>query len=204
MIQEPFVVAPHPAVLDPGTHGIAKDFHVRMDRPGRLTGIQRCSAATVHGGLELFYTMVTQERFVTPFLAKFNGVLKNVLEWTWWDAVVAALKEKSDGGWYVYYVGEAVPVGTLSPWWFNGFLDRLSDLLRHEHVETYLGIVYVDDFADPSFIKIYDPNNLGSSCGSSSRSVLPSWVLSRVPPTDLHATAPIPGNRRRWWQELLA
>ncbi len=30
-----------------------------------------------------------------------------------------------------------------------------------------LGIVYVDDPVAPSLIKIYDPNNLGSTCGSS-------------------------------------
>lgn len=148
--------------------------------------------------------MVIQEKIVTPFIAKFNGVLKNALEWAHWEALVATLKAKSDGGWYVYYVGEKVPTGPLSPWQFDGFLGKISDLLRREHDEPYLGIVYVDDFADPTFVKIYDPNDLGSACGSSGRRVLPSWVLSRTPPIDLHAPVSNPGNRRRWWQNLFA
>jgi hypothetical protein len=40
-------------------------------------------------------------------------------------------------------------------------------LLRAEHHESYCGIVYADDLENPRLIKIYDPNNLGSSCGSS-------------------------------------
>jgi hypothetical protein len=148
--------------------------------------------------------LVTQEKIVASFIAKFNGVLKNALEWAHWDALVATLKAKSDGGWYVYYVGEEVPTGPLSPWQFVSFLEKISELLRREHDESYLGIVYVDDFENPAFVKIYDPNNLGSSCGGSGRRVLPSWVLSRTPPTDLHAALPNPGNRRRWWQSLFA
>lgn len=148
--------------------------------------------------------MFTQEKIVAPFLSKFNGVLKNALEWAHWDALVATLKSKSDGGWYVYYVGEGIPTSPLSPWQFDGFLEKISEMLRREHDEPYLGIVYVDDFADPAFVKIYDPNNLGSACGSGGRRVLPSWVLSRVPPTDLNAAVPNPENRRRWWRSLFA
>ncbi len=148
--------------------------------------------------------MNTQEQNVTPFVSKFNGVLKNVLEWTHWEALVATLKAKSDGGWYVYYVGENIPTSPLSSEQFDIFLTEMSDLLRREHDEPYLGIVYVDDFENPAFVKIYDPNDLGSACGSSGRRVLPSWVLSRTPPTDLHAALSNPGNRRRWWQSLFA
>jgi len=39
--------------------------------------------------------------------------------------------------------------------------------LRADHHESYCGIVYADDLDKPRLIKIYDPNNLGSSCGSS-------------------------------------
>lgn len=139
---------------------------------------------------------------MTPFISKFNGMLKNVLEWTQWEALVATLKAQSDGGWYVYYVGEAVPAGPLPPYRFVGFLEKISDLLRREHDESYLGIVYVDDFENPAFVKIYDPNDLGSACGSGGRRVLPGWMLSRIPPTDLQTAVSNPGNRRRWWQSL--
>ncbi len=141
---------------------------------------------------------------MTLFISKFNGVLKNVLEWAHWETLTATLKAKSDAGWYVYYVGEEVPADPLPPDRFVRFLEKISDLLRRDHDEPYLGIVYVDDVEDPAFVKIYDPNDLGSSCGSSGRRVLPAWVLSRVAPVDLHAAVPNPGNRRRWWQNLFS
>ncbi len=148
--------------------------------------------------------MAAQEQNVTPFISKFNGVVKNALEWTHWEALVSTLRAKSVSGWYVYYVGEDVPTRPLSSEQFDRFLKEISVLLRREHDEPYLGIVYVDDFEDPTFVKIYDPNDLGSACGSSGRRMLPSWVLSRAPPIDLHAPVSNPGNRRRWWQNLFA
>ncbi|MCG8047412.1 MAG: hypothetical protein N0E48_17590 [Candidatus Thiodiazotropha endolucinida] len=48
---------------------------------------------------------------------------------------------------------------------------------------------------------IYDPNNLGVSCGYSDNPPLPGWVLSKLPPIDLPGTM-VPKNRKRWWQAL--
>ena len=94
------------------------------------------------------------------------------------------------------------PPAPATPVLFERFIEQIGQLLRRDHQETYLGIVYVDDPALPSFVKIYDPNNLGAACGSSGRQVLPGWTLSRCPPVDLHAEYPNPGGRRRWWQGL--
>jgi hypothetical protein len=55
-------------------------------------------------------------------------------------------------------------------------------LLREEHREAYCGIVYADDLENPRLIKIYDPNKLGSSCGSSKNPPGPGWIMSRLPP----------------------
>ena len=54
----------------------------------------------------------------------------------------------------------------------------------------------------PSMVKIYDPHNLGVSCGFSENPPLPGWVLSRLPPEDLASRQVLPGSRRRWWQRL--
>jgi hypothetical protein len=75
-------------------------------------------------------------------------------------------------------------------------------LLRREHDEKYCGIVYADDLQSPSFIKIYDPNNLGVSCGYSDNPPLPGWVLSKIQPVDLQSTQVVPKNRQRWWRAL--
>jgi hypothetical protein len=80
-------------------------------------------------------------------------------------------------------------------------LAAISALLHQDHREKYLGIVYVDDFDHPQLIKIYDPNNLGASCGSSGKLVPPGWILSRMAPDDLGSFI-VPEGRKRWWREL--
>jgi hypothetical protein len=75
--------------------------------------------------------------------------------------------------------------------------------LRAEHHESYCGIVYADDLENPRLIKIYDPNNLGSSCGSSKTPHPPGWIMSRLPPDEIIAIRAAPENRKRWWQGLL-
>jgi len=62
--------------------------------------------------------------------------------------------------------------------------------------------VYTDSKTDPSFVKIFDPNNLGVVCGFSDNPPLPGWVMSKIPPIELDASTFLPANRRRWWQNL--
>jgi len=68
---------------------------------------------------------------------------------------------------------------------------------------TTCGIVYADDLDNPSLIKIYDPSHLGTSCGSSKHRILPGWVMSKMPPSDLSPSHLVPQNRKRWWQASL-
>ena len=83
----------------------------------------------------------------------------------------------------------------------ESFVTEIDKLLRKEHDEDYCGIVYADAPSAPTFIKIYDPNNLGVSCGYSDNPPLPGWVMSLIPPVDLPA-AQAPKARRHWWQQL--
>jgi hypothetical protein len=78
----------------------------------------------------------------------------------------------------------------------------MDALLRREHTEDYCGVVYVDNKTQPSFIKIFDPNNLGTSCSIGLAAPLPAWTLSKIPPIDLPAAFPQTGSRKRWWQQL--
>jgi len=74
-----------------------------------------------------------------------------------------------------------------------------------DHGEDYCGIVYVDNKQQPSLIKIYDPNHLGSSCGSSGAPPpLPGWTISLEQPCDLQLAFAPPANRRRWWQNIFS
>ncbi|MGD8575764.1 MAG: hypothetical protein PVG13_01630, partial [Thiohalophilus sp.] len=123
--------------------------------------------------------------------------------WPQLDTLWETLREQPKA-WYIYAVGEMPPEKPVDAQQLNTFINEIDALLRQEHDEDYCGIVYVDKPSDPGFIKIYDPNNLGVSCGYSDNPPLPGWVLSLIPPVDLPAALPPPGNRRRWWQRLFA
>ncbi|OIQ98719.1 hypothetical protein GALL_192200 [mine drainage metagenome] len=131
----------------------------------------------------------------------YAGRLWSVMSWdglaAFWNRVDPA------GAWYLYAVGEPPPASPASEEDTAEFLRRIDELLRREHHESYCGIVYADDLERPSFVKIYDPNHLGSSCGSGRHPPpLPGWIMSRVPPTDLQASRSAPEGRRRWWRTL--
>jgi hypothetical protein len=137
----------------------------------------------------------------SDFDALFNGTLYSILSWEqltrFWDGL------DTDAGWYIYALGEARPEVVADDAHVGAFVREIDALLRREHDEDYCGIVYADDLERPSLIKIYDPNHLGTSCGSSHQRILPGWILSRMPPSDLSPSHLVPQNRKRWWQGLL-
>ena len=136
------------------------------------------------------------------YLEAYNGKLLGVRKWEDLDAFWEVIRGMADQGWYVYAIGEEPQGEAVSAEKLLQFIDQIDELLRREHDENYCGIVYVDDKDKPSFIKIYDPNNLGTACGSSDAPSLPGWTLSKQVPIDLPLAFPPPGNRRRWWRRL--
>lgn len=138
-----------------------------------------------------------------PFLQAFQGRFVGVLRWEQLDGLWQAMGERADQGWYVYAVGEPPPDAPLDAAQLRRVLAELDGLLRRDHEHDYCGIVYADSLSEPGLVKVYDPHHLGSVCGSLGQPVLPGWVLSLLPPVDLPAALPPPGNRRRWWQRLL-
>lgn len=131
----------------------------------------------------------------------FNGTLYSLMSWAQLESFWSRINP--DDGWYIYAVGETCPVTPATAEHVRTFIAHIDELLRREHQEDYCGIVYADDLNTPRIIKIYDPNNLGTSCGSGQHKILPGWVLSRVAPGELHVAHVLPGNRKRWWQGLL-
>lgn len=139
---------------------------------------------------------------VDPFIAAFRGDFTSALRWHQLDDLWEQIRERADAGWYLYAVGELPPDQAANGEQVRTFLTELDTLLRAEHREEYCGIVYADHLRHPSFVKIYDPHNLGVSCGYSNDPPLPGWVMSLLPPCDLPATRILPQNRRRWWRRL--
>jgi len=139
-----------------------------------------------------------------PFRSAFKGRFENMLRWEQLDALWEVLARDAAGDWFIYAIGEQPPTRPASSELLQKFLLEIGELLHREHHETYCGIVYTDSATSPEFVKIFDPHNLGVSCGYSDHPPLPGWILSKLPPVDLKARAPIPANRRRWWQRLFA
>lgn len=136
------------------------------------------------------------------YLTAFRGSFIAALRWPQLDGLWDALRAQAGDDWFVYAVGEPPPQAPAPRARLLAFVDEIDRLLRAEHDEDYCGIVYADDLARPSFVKIYDPHHLGMVCGSSSNPPLPGWVLSRLRPCDLPATRTPSVARRRWWQRL--
>ena len=145
-----------------------------------------------------------QQTTQQSFLMAFRGSFTSALRWHHLDALWQVLRAQPDDEWYIYAVGEAPPVQMVTRQQLLAFIDQVDTLLRTEHDEDYCGIVYSDNPADPSFNKIYDPNNLGVSCGYSENPPLPGWILSKIQPCDLMSDQVLSGNRRRWWQRLFS
>jgi hypothetical protein len=141
---------------------------------------------------------------VPNFLQAFRGSFTSLLKWPDLDAFWQVVDQQAAANWYIYAIGEAVPATPASAEQVRTFIKEIDKLLHQEHEEDYCGIVYVDDKTQPSFIKIYDPNNLGVTCGFSENPPMPGWVLSILPPVELNETTFLPQNRRRWWQRLFA
>ena len=133
------------------------------------------------------------------FLDRMKGPFRGMLHWTDLDILWAAVRAKPEG-WYISMVGEEPVPQTMTVGALNDFITEVDALLRREHDCTHCGIVYADDMEHPTLIKIHDPGSVGSSC--SSTPVPPRWMLSRMPPSLIADAAPLPGNRRRWWQKL--
>jgi hypothetical protein len=119
------------------------------------------------------------------YLEQFDGRLVAIRKWEDLDTLWAGVHSTAGEGWYIYTVGEKPPTETEDSQTVHKFLLDVDQTLREEHKEDYCGIVYADDSKQPSFIKIYDPQNLGMVCGSSETRTLPGWTISRVKPVEL-------------------
>jgi hypothetical protein len=131
------------------------------------------------------------------FHARLKGRFYGMLQWTDLNALWVRVKA---GQWYFYQVGETLPDGSLGGDELAVRIDALDKLLRQDHDFHLCGIVYADHVEQPTLIKVYDPNNLGSMCGGSTTPTPPRWILSTTPPETIEVDAPVPNNRRRWWQ----
>lgn len=94
------------------------------------------------------------------------------------------LRLKSDK-WYLYDIDNITPTTQLTSADFIIQIDNIQDIIKSNHTERYCGIVYTNDLKYPAMIKIFHPNNLGKSCGSSENPPLARWYISKLKPTKI-------------------
>ena len=138
----------------------------------------------------------------SPYALANRGSFKGIRHWHELDDFWQHLKTWNDGNWFIYDTNQAPPTDPVSASDLSSFIETTNRVLHEQHQEDYCGIVYADNKTTPTFIKIYDPNNLGVSCGFSDNPPLPGWILSRVQPVELESALNPPNNRRRWWQKI--
>ena len=136
------------------------------------------------------------------YVDAYRGNTTSLLRWHHLDEFWSVLKQQAANDWYIYAVGETPPEAPASEMHLLKFIEEIDVLLHKEHDENYCGIVYTDNKETPAFIKIFDPNNLGVSCGFSENPPLPGWILSKIKPVELEAALNPPNSRRRWWQKI--
>ena len=138
-----------------------------------------------------------------PFLQAFRGRLKSTLRWHEFDTTLESINQQPED-WYIYQLGTAPPEDTEEAKITQDFTQRINALIRKEHQEDYCGVIYTDSFTEPSFLKIYDPNNLGVSCGFSDNPPLPGWIMSKIKPIDIPEAMNPAKNRKRWWHKIFS
>jgi len=140
----------------------------------------------------------------SDFYSRYRGGFVGLLRWPQLDDFWQVLRSKQDQTWYIYAIGEALPEQPASQEQLYTFISEIDALLRKEHQEDYCGVVYVDDKTEPTFIKIYDPNNLGVVCGFSDNPPLPGWIISLLKPELLDENTFLPQSRKRWWRRIFS
>ena len=119
--------------------------------------------------------------FKTIFKGKFYGVLR----WPQLDQIWSKVKGDAEAGWYSYEICKKPPAHPMQGEELINFIDEIDLTLRQKHDEGYCGIVYVDDLDSPTYIKVFDPKKMGTSCNIGTTAPLPVWVISKVIPQDL-------------------
>ncbi len=140
---------------------------------------------------------------IPSFAERLSGAFSGIVTWQQLDDLWARVRAQA-AGWYIYAVGDVPPAAPAEASALIAFTQEITALLKRDHKEDYCGIVYADDKDDPTFIKIFDPHNLGSSCGSSGVKTLPGWLVTRMPPERLDDPRPLPESRKRWWRSVFA
>ncbi len=118
------------------------------------------------------------------YLEQFQDRFIGVMQWEDCSSLLQKLIENPND-WHLYDTLKPMPDATHSAEDFINKINSIKNTLINEHQERYCDIVYTNDLDNPSFVKIFHPNNLGKVCDSSDNHTLPQWMLSKEKPMDV-------------------
>ncbi|OUD12516.1 hypothetical protein [Thioflexithrix psekupsensis] len=132
------------------------------------------------------------------FTEQFWGSFQGILNWSQLDELWQTMQIQSQA-WYLYQPYQPLPQTPLTPNELQQILTELNEFLRKNHPYDYCGIVYANSVQLPSLVKVFHPNHLGASCGSSGEKILPQWIFTQLPPERLELPTTTPSKWQRWW-----
>ena len=122
---------------------------------------------------------------MATYLEEFQSRFMGIMQWDDCKGLLEVLISNPDN-WYVYDTDEnQIPSNTTPGAQFVEQIQHIKGVLDEEHKERYCGIVYTNDLKNPTFVKIFHPNNLGKTCGSSENPPIPKWLISKTQPEDV-------------------
>jgi hypothetical protein len=110
------------------------------------------------------------------YLAQFQDRFIGIMQWEDCHALFEKLSNNSND-WYLYNTSKVVPKTVVNANDFLNAINNIKKVIKSEHQERYCGIVYTNDLNNPDFVKIFHPNNLGKSCGSSEIPIV--WIVAK-------------------------
>lgn len=121
----------------------------------------------------------------TPFWRLYQGRFAGFPTWPMFDRFWPVL-EASGGDWYILDLDSGeLPEAPASATEFSALLAGVQAMYAPARARSFCGVVFADDAAAPTLVKLFDPWKMGASCGSSGERILPRYVLSRVRPDAL-------------------
>ena len=120
----------------------------------------------------------------TEFWQRYRGAFSGVLKWQDLENLWAGLKTAPES-WHVFDPAMEAPATPLSNVDFLRFLDEAEVLINQRRDRPSCGSVYVDEMSEPTYIKVFDPLKMGTSCGGSHDPIMPRWIISKMVPDTL-------------------
>ena len=117
----------------------------------------------------------------TAFWRAYQGRAAGLINWKDVDALWPLLSKQPEG-WFVYDLETGPPAAPTPAQEFAAFLPEAEDLVNTRRDRSHSGAIYLDSREAPRFIKIFDPANMGTSCGGGHEMIFPRYILSKVKP----------------------